>query len=115
MLYGDGSQSRDFTYIDNVIYANTLAGCAHNVAGEVFNIACGEQITVKQVLSDVATLLECELDPSYEPARPGDVQHSLADITAARQRLHFNPRILFAEGLAHTVSSYTSQFALSTP
>jgi nucleoside-diphosphate-sugar epimerase len=106
VLYGDGLQSRDFTYVDNVVHANLLAAQAPDVAGEVFNIACGEQIAVKQVLTDIAALLDCDAAPSYQPARPGDVLHSLADIESARQRLHFSPRIYFAEGLKETVRCY---------
>ncbi len=113
VLYGDGLQSRDFTYVDNVIHANLLAGKTRGVAGEVFNIACGEQITVKQVLTDIAALLEREAAPSYLPSRPGDVLHSLADIDSARKWLDFSPQTCFADGLRETVRSYAAQFAPS--
>ncbi len=105
-IYGDGLQSRDFTYVTNVVAANLLAGTAEDVAGEVFNIACGEQITVRQVLEDIADLLERPCDPELLPARTGDVRHSRADISAACARLGYRPQVFFAEGLAQTVQSF---------
>jgi UDP-glucose 4-epimerase len=106
VLHGDGCQSRDFTYVDNVVDANLLAGLTPGVGGGVFNIACGEQITVRCVLDQIAELLQLPCEPSHMPARTGDVRHSRADITAACERLGYRPTVFFAEGLASTVQAY---------
>jgi len=95
--------------VDNVVHANVLSSQADDVSGLVFNVACGEQITVKQVLFDIAALMGCEVCPLYQPSRAGDVRHSLADISAARQRLKFSPQTYFAEGLAATVRDFVSE------
>jgi UDP-glucose 4-epimerase len=109
-IYGDGQQSRDFTYVSNVVQANLLAGAAAGVAGEVFNIACGEQVTVRQVLQYIAELLNLPCSPQVLPARIGDVQHSLADTGAARERLDYRPSIYFKAGLARTVAAFSASF-----
>ena len=106
IIHGDGCQSRDFTYVDNVVEANLLAAYAPEVAGGVFNIACGEQVTVLAVLQGIADLLERWCEPTFVPARSGDVRHSRADIGAACARLGYRPRIFFADGLAATVNAY---------
>jgi nucleoside-diphosphate-sugar epimerase len=106
ILYGDGLQSRDFTYVANVVQANLRAGDVANVGGGVFNIACGEQVTVLQVLQRIAALLKRECAPQYLPVRPGDVRHSRADIEAARAQLGYEPEIFFDEGLARTIHFY---------
>jgi nucleoside-diphosphate-sugar epimerase len=108
VIYGDGRQSRDFTYVTNVIEANLLAGTAPAtaVAGGVFNIACGEQVTVEEVLAGIAALLGREGASEHRAPRPGDVRHSHADIAAARERLGYRPQVRFREGLAQTVQAY---------
>ncbi|HTE19354.1 MAG TPA: NAD-dependent epimerase/dehydratase family protein, partial [Armatimonadota bacterium] len=106
--YGDGLQSRDFTYVANVVEGNLLAASTPGVAGEVFNIACGDQIPLRHVLDSIATLLDRQCTPTFLPARTGDVKHSRADITAAQERLGYQPRVTFAEGLAQTVASYAN-------
>jgi UDP-glucose 4-epimerase len=106
ILYGDGLQSRDFTYVANVVQANLRAAEAEGVSGEVFNIACGEQVTVIQVLQEVATLLGRDCAPQYLPARLGDVKHSRADIASACTRLGYQPEVLFAEALVRTIHFY---------
>lgn len=109
-IYGDGLQSRDFTYVANVVEANLLAAGAPGaaVAGETFNIACGEQFTIKRVLTDLAKLLGVDGTPEYKPARAGDVLHSRADITAAYEFLGYHPSVLFYEGLLRTVRAFTA-------
>lgn len=108
-IYGDGLQSRDFTYVANVVEANLLAAVAvPEAAGQVFNIACGEQFTVQDILSESAKLLGRNYVPLFKPDRPGDVRHSRADISAACQKLGYHPVIYFQEGLARTVRAYTS-------
>ena len=107
-VYGDGSQSRDFCFIDNVVDANLRAADAKGVSGSVFNIACGEAIDLNSVLRLVAELTGKPVTANYEPGRAGDVKHSLADITAARAKLGYEPRVLFAEGLRRVVDWFRS-------
>lgn len=104
VIYGDGTQSRDFTYVENVVQAN-LAACsaASAVAGEAFNIACGERITLLQLLQEMQALSGRSHAPRFEAARRGDVRDSLADIRKAQDLLGYLPRISFREGLGRTV------------
>jgi UDP-glucose 4-epimerase len=102
-VFGDGEQSRDFTYVQNVVEANVLAMDAENVAGRVFNVACGEQITLNQLLDELRDLLGCEVEAEYLDRRPGDVPHSLADCSAAREALGYEPSIDLREGLRRTI------------
>lgn len=110
-IYGDGEQSRDFTYVSNVVDANLLAGDAHGVAGEVFNIACAEQISVREMLERMARMMGTEADPEYRDERKGDVKHSRAAIEAARERLGYRPSVLFDEGLSRTVAAFRNDSA----
>ena len=106
MIYGDGEQTRDFTYIDNVVHANLLAAKAPKVAGEVVNVACGERVSVNQIIGEINKLLGKNVAPNYVPERAGDVKHSLADITLARQVIGFEPLINFADGLRRAIEWY---------
>jgi nucleoside-diphosphate-sugar epimerase len=108
---GDGSQSRDFTYIDNVIQANKLALSAPGVSGEVFNVGCGSRYDLNFLVRELASIIEVEPTVEFLPGRPGDVPHSLADITKARQLLKYEPAIDFREGLKRTVAWYRNQTA----
>ena len=114
-LYGDGLQSRDFTYVGNVVKANLLAGRAASAAGAVCNVACGEQVTVLQVLSEIAARLGVEPAPVFMPARPGDVRHSRADITIAQSLLGYEPETLFSAGMDRTMQSYLMQSPNAAP
>jgi len=105
-IYGDGEQSRDFTYVDNVVQANLLAARAQETHGEVVNIACGEAVTVNAIIGMINRLLGKKVKPIYAPARAGDVKHSLADITAARKLIGFQPVVLFREGLEKSIDWY---------
>lgn len=105
-VQGDGLQSRDFTYIDNVVEANLLAATAPDVAGQVFNIACGERVTLLDIISTLNGLVGREIPIEYQPARSGDVRHSLADISKARQILGYAPKVDLNTGLAHTLAWY---------
>jgi nucleoside-diphosphate-sugar epimerase len=105
-IYGDGEQSRDFTYIDNVVQANLLAARAKETHGEVVNVACGEAVTVNAIIKAINELLGKSVRPNYVPPRPGDVKHSLADITAAQKLIGFNPIVLFREGLEKSIDWY---------
>jgi nucleoside-diphosphate-sugar epimerase len=105
-IYGDGEQSRDFTYIDNIVHANLLAARAKKTAGEVVNVACGEIVTVNAIIGEINRLLGKNVKPIYAPARAGDVKHSLADITAATKLIGFKPVVLFQEGLERSIDWY---------
>jgi len=105
-VYGDGEQSRDFTYIDNVVEANLLAARARTTRGEVVNVACGEAVTVNAIIEAIDDLLGKDIRPIYQPSRPGDVKHSLADITAARSLIGYKPVVLFREGLEKSIDWY---------
>ncbi|MFN2376515.1 MAG: NAD-dependent epimerase/dehydratase family protein [Candidatus Binatia bacterium] len=110
-IHGDGEQSRDFTYVDNVVSANLLAATAEGVAGEVFNIACGGSYS----LLDIARALEAStgrpLERHHVPARAGDVRRSLADIAPAEERLGYKVLVSFEEGLARTWESFRRRYA----
>ncbi len=106
VIFGDGEQSRDFCFIENVVEANLLAANAKELHGEVVNIACGQRTTLNQIVAEINQLLGTDLRPEYQPPRPGDVRHSLADLSAAREVLGYEPRILFPEGLRRSIEWY---------
>jgi len=105
-VYGDGEQSRDFTYVDNVVEANLRAARAKQTKGEVINVACGEAITVNAIIKMINEIVGKSVKPIYEPARKGDVKHSLADISLARKLIGFKPVVLFKEGLEKAIEWY---------
>jgi nucleoside-diphosphate-sugar epimerase len=110
-IYGDGLQSRDFTYVDNVVEGNLLACHADpGVAGEVINVACGERITLLELVNTLNKLMGKSITPVFAEARPGDVKHSRADIGRARQLLNYAPRVSLEEGLAHTLEWFRREF-----
>lgn len=106
-VYGDGHQSRDFTYVENVVAANLLAMDASVDAGTVLNAACGERISLLDLLAGLRDLSGSRLDAHHEPARPGDVMHSQADISRARELLAYQPVVEFHEGLARTFEYFS--------
>ena len=107
-IYGDGKQSRDFTYIDNVVEAN-LAACVKGKGdGQTINIACGERYTLLALLENLGRLFGVRAEPEFLPARPGDVRHSQASIKLAAEVLGFAPRVGFEEGLKRTVEHFRS-------
>lgn len=112
-IYGDGEQSRDFTYIDNVVNANLKAceGDAKN--GAVVNIACGERFSLNELYRTLCKLTGSKREPIYAAARQGDVRHSMADIGAARQLLGFEPQVDFHTGLERTVDWYRTVLSAS--
>jgi len=110
-VYGDGEQSRDFTYVDNVVQANLLAARAKETHGEVVNIACGEAVTVNAIIGMINELLGRTVRPIYVPPRAGDVKHSLADITAAQKLIGYQPVVLFCEGLRKSIDWYRHNLA----
>lgn len=110
-IHGDGEQSRDFTFIDNVVRGNLLAAETPGVAGMVFNIACGGSISVNRMARGILELLgRTDLAPVHGPERTGDIRDSLADISLARERLGFEPLVGFDEGLRLTVEHLARQF-----
>ncbi len=102
-IYGDGEQSRDFTFIDNVVWANIKAAGAPNIAGEIFNVATGYEITVNELFYKIRNILKSELEPVYDPPREGDIKRSLAGIKKAKRLLSYTPLVSFDEGLKITV------------
>ncbi len=105
-IYGDGEQSRDFTYIDNVVEANLLAARAEHTAGEVINIACGEVVTVNEIIALINELVGKNIKPNYTDPRPGDVKHSLADITLAWKLIGYKTKVPFKQGLQLAIDWY---------
>lgn len=108
-INGDGYQSRDFTYIDNVVEANLLAAKAKNISGEVFNIACGQDYTVRNLATAINRILKKNIEPVFLPPRPGDVLHTLADISKARKLLKFKIKVNFEQGLEKTLKWFARQ------
>ncbi|MCL9817477.1 NAD-dependent epimerase/dehydratase family protein [Natronocalculus amylovorans] len=102
-IYGDGEQSRDFTYIDNVIQANIKAA-ESGVGGEVFNIACGDRITVNELVEKLNDIIGTDIGPLYDDPRPGDVKHSHADISKAKSQIGYEPQVTVDQGLTQTVN-----------
>jgi UDP-glucose 4-epimerase len=101
-VFGDGRQSRDFTFVDNVVEANLLAARAPRLEGESINVASGEPFSLLDVLAELQLLFGTRLEPVFEPDRPGDIRHSHANISRARELLGYEPRVGFREGLRRT-------------
>lgn len=111
LIHGDGEQSRDFTFIDNVVRGNLLAADAPGVAGMVFNIACGGSVSVNRMARGILELLgRRDLEPFHGPERTGDIRDSLADISLAREKLGFEPMVGFDDGLRLTVEHLARQY-----
>ena len=110
-IFGDGLQSRDFTFVDNAVHANLLAArCEHPLGGEVFNVACGQRVTVNELAVAMADLLgQGDLALIHEPERTGDVKHSLAELARIEQAVGYRPVIAYPAGLQATVRWYKSQ------
>jgi len=105
-IFGDGEQSRDFTYVANVVEANKLAVEAKDVSGEILNIACGERTTVNSLVIEINQILKKDIKAIYDKLRPGDVMHSYADISEAENVLKYKPLVSFTEGLKRTIHKY---------
>jgi len=104
VIYGDGHQSRDFTYVENVVRANILACEANNVQGQVFNVACGERTTLLRLVEAINCILKTDVKPIFEKERIGDVKHSEASIEKAKELLHYKVVRRFEEGLELTIA-----------
>jgi len=107
-VHGDGQQTRDFTYVSNVVDANLVAAEASGVGGEVFNIACGQQLSILDIARGLEKVLGRPLATRHTPPRAGDVRDTLADVSKARERLGYRPRVGFPEGLRRTVAAFSA-------
>jgi UDP-glucose 4-epimerase len=107
-IFGDGSQTRDFTYIDNVVAGNLAASLAPRAAGNVYNIASGKSYSLLDLVAALNAIMGLEVEPIFEPGRVGDVKDSLADISRAREDLGYEPAVAFHEGLQATTAFYTN-------
>jgi UDP-glucose 4-epimerase len=105
-IFGDGQQSRDFTYVQNVVEGNLLAAEAPHVAGRVFNVAMGQSINLLHLIAVLNRFLKTNVQPEFAPPRAGDVRDSLADITQARAMLGYDPKIDFEEGIRRSIDYY---------
>ena len=108
LIFGDGEQSRDFTYVDNAVHANLLAArSTRPIRGDVMNVACGKRVTLKELAKVMAAAMERpDLVPLHQPTRAGDVKHSLADLTHAKNTIGYEPIVDFAAGLRATMDWY---------
>ena len=109
-IFGDGSQSRDFTYVGNVVHANLLASRANGVSGKVFNVACGSSLTVIDLLRQICDRLKVPFDPIFAPPRAGDVKDSWADISATERELGYQPQVGLTDGLQRTIDYYANVY-----
>jgi UDP-glucose 4-epimerase len=107
-IFGDGEQSRDFTYVENVVEANLLAAASADGIGEAFNIAGGEQVTLNRLLAELCEQLDTQVSAEYAPARVGEIRHSVADVSHAESVLGYRVRVDFAGGIARTLSSWAA-------
>jgi UDP-N-acetylglucosamine/UDP-N-acetyl-alpha-D-glucosaminouronate 4-epimerase len=108
-IFGDGSQSRDFTYVANVVHANLLASRATGVSGKVFNVACGQSLSVIELLRLICDRLTVPFAPEFAPPRAGDIQDSWADISAAEREMGYSVQVGLIEGLKRTIDFYADK------
>ena len=106
-IHGDGKQTRDFTYVENVVQANIKAATTPGIKCEVFNIACGKAFSVLDIVKYVNKILKKDIKPKLGPIRQGDVKHTLADISKAKKLIKFEPKVGFEEGLMKTVQYFS--------
>jgi len=110
-VFGDGEQSRDFTYIDNCVQANILAATDKEMVGDQFNVACGGQFTLNQLLDKLREIIGSDIKAHYEAERPGDIRHSYAAVDKIKQ-YGYDPQVAFEEGLRRTVKFFRAQVSL---
>lgn len=109
IIYGDGGQSRDFTFVENVVQGNLQAADCQPAAGRIINMADGRQTTLLRLLELLSEMLDIEVEPDFQPARVGDVRESLADMSLARQLFNYEPPISLEDGLRRTIDFYREQ------
>jgi UDP-glucose 4-epimerase len=107
-VFGDGEQSRDFTYIDNCVEANLLAAADDRMIGDVYNVACGAHFTLNELIAQLCRIIGVTTEPVYDPPRPGDVRHSFASIDKLGA-LGYDPKVGFEEGLKKTVEFFSGK------
>lgn len=112
VVYGDGEQTRDFTFVDNVVEANLLAFQSDAPPGEVFNIASGQGYSLNRVLESLESIIGHPARAKYEPGRPGEVRHSVAGIDKAKCLLGYSPKVTLRDGLARTVASFSAALGI---
>jgi UDP-glucose 4-epimerase len=112
IVYGDGEQTRDFTYVENVIQANLLGAKAPETNGQVINVACGEHISVNEIIREINVLLNKNVEPQYVEPRKGDIKHSWADISQSAEVIGFKPVVPFAQGLRLAIDWYAKNLAI---
>lgn len=115
IVYGDGEQSRDFTYIANTVDANLLATTLESAPGNVYNIACGGQFTLNTLLDMLREIIGADTKAQYDPIRKGDILHSFADISKAENDLNYKPKVGFKDGLKKTVEWFLNKMSSQTP
>ena len=108
MVFGDGEQTRDFTFVGDAVAANLLAADAQRAPGEVMNVAGGRRVSLNELLREICSLTGARFQPRYQPARPGDVRDSLADLSRARELLGYDPQVDLRTGLARTIQHLES-------
>jgi len=108
-VHGDGLQTRDFTYVENVVQANIKAASAPGIKSEIFNIACGKAYSVLDIVKYTNKILKKDIKPEFKPERPGDVKYTLADIKKAKRLLGFRPEVGFEEGLRRTIDYFSKK------
>ena len=106
-VFGDGEQSRDFTYIDNCVQANLLAATNDDIVGDVFNVACAGQFTLNQLLDALRKIMGVDIEATYDAPQPGDIKHSFADVSKL-MKFGYNPKVGFDQGLEQTVEFFRS-------
>ncbi len=111
VIYGNGRQSRDFTFVSDIVQANLLAADAEGVAGMVFNAATGRSVDLLTLVNALNRLLGTNVEPHFDPPRAGDILESMADITAARTHLGYEPQVRFEEGLRQSIDYYRTVIA----
>lgn len=105
-VHGDGQQTRDFTYVENIVQANMKSATSPTIKCEVFNIACGKAYSILDIVNQINRILKKSIEPKFTPPRPGDVKDTLADISKARKLIGFDPKVDFEQGLKKTIESF---------
>jgi UDP-glucose 4-epimerase len=108
VVFGDGEQSRDFTHVDNAVQANILAATNDDIVGEAYNVGCGAQFTLNQLLDKLRAIMGVDIEAKYDPPRPGDIKHSYASVDKLK-KVGYDPAIQFDEGLEKTVRFFTGK------